>query len=322
MADCLLIVFSKDRPFQLKEYLRSFRNEIVAHSNASFRIIVIYTFTPNSLDTFNDIGSSLDIEQLYLRVAESFGAHHTLMPAFSLTQPEPENASISTFDPYGSGKWRVEFVRESREKPTANILFDLFGFSLGSGDDLSIIEAKPREKFVLWGVDDALWIQNFDLSQAMALLEQNLDVWTFHLRLHPGLDFCHTTDTLMQRPGCCAQFHPVSTNESNGEHSLVSFFPFPQECDASSERASLLVFPIGKTQYVQEKHKAGAECHSGTLDWNYPWDLCSSLYRMEDVLHVLQGLAKMPSNSSLPFHWLSHPNRIEFGGLQYVQSVI
>ncbi len=46
----------------------------------------------------------------------------------------------------------------------------------------------------------------------------------------------------------------------------------------------------------------------GTLDWDYPWDLCGSVYRATQAVAVLDHLATTCPSA------LSHPNRLEEGG--------
>eukprot|EP00656_Telonema_subtile_P056899 TRINITY_DN9230_c0_g1_i1.p1 TRINITY_DN9230_c0_g1~~TRINITY_DN9230_c0_g1_i1.p1 ORF type:complete len:291 (+),score=59.95 TRINITY_DN9230_c0_g1_i1:200-1072(+) len=53
----------------------------------------------------------------------------------------------------------------------------------------------------------------------------------------------------------------------------------------------------------------------GSLEWNYPWDLSSTVYRREDVVSMLECIVAQSGVQGI-----SHPNRLELSGMKAVLS--
>jgi hypothetical protein len=63
------------------------------------------------------------------------------------------------------------------------------------------------------------------------------------------------------------------------------------------------------------------EAGKGTHDWDYPWDLCGTLYRVSTVRSVLRRLrAAVPLGATHPPS-LRHPNALEAAGQSAFRAV-
>jgi hypothetical protein len=63
------------------------------------------------------------------------------------------------------------------------------------------------------------------------------------------------------------------------------------------------------------------EAGKGTHDWDYPWDLCGTLYRASTVRSVLRRLRSAEPDSAIHPPSLRHPNALEAAGQSAFRAV-
>jgi hypothetical protein len=197
-----VIVFSKDRAFQLGQYLRT----LLAKSRGA-------TLDVHVLFHVNDKTGTRDFEESYARVQDAF--------------------------PTVSFERETDFAKQLKE--------------LVAGAD----------SHVLFGVDDALFCGDLPLGDAVAALQARPSLLCVHLRLSPGLNFCHTADVIQRLP---------RLRTLGGE---LAWF-------------------------------AGGD---GSHDWDYPFDLCGTVYSKPVVERILREIEAAEGVDGL-----SHPNKLEASG--------
>lgn len=203
-----VIVFSKDRAFQLGQYLRT-----------------LYAWSS---------GATLDVHVLY-RVDS---------PACSAPEARDFAASYARVQAAFPG---VHFVRE-----------------IDFAAQLKDIVAGAQSH-VLFGVDDALFCGEVPLGAAVAALEARPTLLCVHLRLSPGLSFCHTADAIQSLP----RWAQVLPTGCGGDLLFL---------------CSCHVWSVIDRRHVRRLRTWGTELAlfqggDGSHDWDYPFDLCASLYR-------------------------------------------
>ena len=210
------ICFSKDRPYQLNEFLRTL-----------LQYISIQGQTPaDSMDIFVIYKSDEKWRRLYGKVRMAFST--------------------------------VQFIEEK-----------------DFGEDLKRIVFTTECEYVMFGVDDSLFYDSFDLKHALMFLsDSNLNAFAFHFRLHPSICYSHTAGQSL--------------------YPLPPFKIYPSEINGQ----------VAILMYEREK---------GNLDWNYPWELCSSVYRTEVVQSMINRIGSKYEDKGL-----SHPNLLEFNGSRIV----
>ena len=202
-----VIVFSKDRAFQLWQYLRT-----------------LYAWSS---------GATLDVHVLY-RVDS---------PACSAPEARDFAASYARVQ---AAFPEVHFVRE-----------------IDFAAQLKDIVAGA-ESHVLFGVDDALFCGEVPLGAAVAALEARPTLLCVHLRLSPGLNFCHTADAIQRLPRWAQVL--------------------PTKIAGAISSSSVHVWSVIYRLHVRRLRTLGTELAwfqggDGSHDWDYPFDLCASLYR-------------------------------------------
>ena len=56
----------------------------------------------------------------------------------------------------------------------------------------------------------------------------------------------------------------------------------------------------------------------GSHDWDYPFDLCASIYRKDDIIVLLTHMAKIFGGPKKAY---GHPNLLEANANRYHQSI-
>jgi hypothetical protein len=97
--------------------------------------------------------------------------------------------------------------------------------------------------YVLFGVDDALFCSAVPMHAACCALDSLASLSCVHLRLSPGMAYCHPA----QKPQTEPKLHPWPPSAAR----ICLFRP-----------------------------------RDGSLDWDYPFDLCATLYRYDAPLRV------------------------------------
>jgi len=132
---------------------------------------------------------------------------------------------------------------------------------------------KSSHDFILWGVDDVLFYNTFDIKESITVLHENEDVLTASLRLYPNITYCHPADAHTKIP------------------------------------ESTMIYPHGKTESQNGVLKFNR--FDGTYDWNYPFELCATILRKEDVISIMEMIEKLNGREGI-----SHPNKFEVCGAQ------
>ena len=127
-----VIVFSKDRPFQLSEYLRTLQSY---SQNVNLRISVLANIQP-------------EFEEGYQLISEMY----------------PD----------------VDIVRETN-----------FGVQL-----CSLLNNDSNDGYLIFGVDDALFCSDIPWKSATDALASVPQLQCVHIRLSPGLSFCHPANSV------------------------------------------------------------------------------------------------------------------------------
>ena len=112
----------------------------------------------------------------------------------------------------------------------------------------SVYESRS---YLLWGVDDAFWMQKYSLDEAIKFLNKK-DSLAFHFKLNPNVCFCHPRGS--------------------------SMLPLPPLAPELNDRNGAAVEAL---RFQWKK---------GRLDWSYPWDLCGTMYTLETVQWVLTAI--------------------------------
>ncbi len=189
-----IIVFSKERPYQLHQLLRSITLHVKPWP-ATVRVIYI----PG------------DYELEYRSV---FGY------------------SYQSFSRIYCPHLEVEAIRQSD---------DFHG-------DLKrcIQECAQFATHILFAVDDLIFIDDVDILLAAKTLMTRINLFTVHLKLHPGIIYSHAASKYCPPP----VLKPV--DEEDDTYSFCQF-----------------------------------DLSAGKVDWRYPFDLCASLYRVQDMLRLI-----------------------------------
>ena len=150
-------------------------------------------------------------------------------------------------------------------------------FKVGDLLDAALARMEGKCRVLLFTVDDALWFGDFHAGAAIELLCSNSKVYAVHAKLCPRVEYAHPNDKFMRVP-------PLS-------HATP-----PSLSGASSQ---LLLF----------------ERSNGEYDWNYPWELSASLYRLEAVKETLQAIRTEFGKDAV-----HHPNHIEGYGVRLLKQ--
>eukprot|EP00438_Fugacium_kawagutii_P023032 Skav229909 [mRNA] locus=scaffold2151:514090:515223:- [translate_table: standard] len=149
--------------------------------------------------------------------------------------------------------------------------------TLGKLIDSTLARIRGKIATVLLTVDDALWFKDFNAAAAMRLLSNAKHrVYAVHAKLCPRVEYAHPNNKFMRVP------------------------PFQSPCHTNEDSATeFLIF----------------ERERGEYDWNYPWELSASLYRLESVEEVLKGI-----RSEFGFDAADHPNHLEGYGVRLLKQ--
>ena len=219
-----VILFTKDRPFQCREALRSLGvglGPIVATTAtglAAVHVIVARGATP------------------------AVDAAYTALAAATARSEPP-----------------VEWCVEAPECGFAPLLVDL-------------VTSQITAPYVLFMVDDALWLSPPALAPAADLMDADPRLLAYLWKLAPNVCYSHPSSSVCEPP---ATMRPVSTPFSVGASGQCTYSP-----------------PSSLTWALAD----------GAGDWGYAWDLCAGMYRRAHVAACLDGAAH---------HAFRQPNALE-----------
>lgn len=243
------IVFSKDRALQLDAALRSFFLNCLDPDNISLR--VIYTA---SSDLF--LGQYKD-----LRLAYSENSHVCF-----IQQKNFEQDVYSAFDVAGSRLIRlVENISAPRR----------FKHAL--------------HKFVLFLVDDNIFIRKLRLSEIIQALEQEKNALGFSLQMGTNINYCYPLDISLKFPNTILIFNDVIKYRWPDAGDGLNY---PLEVSSSiyriNEISNLLVklhFTNPNTLEAQMAAKANEYCvsHPYLLCYKYSVTFCNPVNKVQDI---------------------------------------
>ena len=219
-----VVCFSKDRPFQLREYLRTLHEFITINGRSALESMDIYVIF---------VSENREWLRMYQMVEKEFS--------------------------------NVTFVYET-----------------SFADDLKKVIFIPADantpEFIMFGVDDTVFFNRYDLSNALHFLQSpGIDSFSFQLKLHPSICYSHTTSS--------------------------SMMPLP-------------TFASLSTSFLEYNDILMYDPATGMVDWDYPWELCSSIYRIGTVREVVHRIIREFGEAGI-----SHPNLLEARGNDVVKKI-
>lgn len=182
----------------------------------------------------------------------------------------------------GAGGSELHWERESADTPLGALL------------DRAVARAEAaKASGLLFTVDDALWLDVFQADLALALLRRDQNIYAVHAKLCPRVEYAHPNDKLMRVPRLHADAAAVEELSAT----------CATACDAEAS--------VGSQAAPLETHLLTYERSSGEYDWNYPWELSASVYRLEDVREMLSAIREHFGQEGV-----DHPNRLEGFGVR------
>eukprot|EP01133_Synstelium_polycarpum_P004318 gene4318-5042_t len=122
----------------------------------------------------------------------------------------------------------------------------------------------------VFAVDDILYYTPFNLAAYCHALTAHPDALGFYIKLHPSITYCHTADEKITVP--------TSLTPHNYEHPTRPYYKWTRS--------------------------------EAKRDWNYPFDLCSTVYRTSTVQTIVNAIVKYFGAKV----GTGHPNRFETHG--------
>jgi glycosyltransferase involved in cell wall biosynthesis len=158
--------------------------------------------------------------------------------------------------------------------------------------------ARRTPSFVMFLTDDCVFLESLDIVLAHAIgslqYKQKDRVFNFLTRLHPGISRSQTRDCISPSP------------RDWQYHSLVPYLNnvFDTDAHASAKRND------GVYLYTTK---------SGSIEWNYPFDLSGGVYRHNDVQMILKQIRT--EDECINQDGLAHPNTLEVRGNKAVLAL-
>ncbi|KAF2073585.1 hypothetical protein CYY_005102 [Polysphondylium violaceum] len=142
------------------------------------------------------------------------------------------------------------------------------------------IQQNPYH-YIMFAVDDIIYYNDFNLGVYAKELENNPDCLGFYLKMNSYITYCHTCDESISVPidrvVITTNANDINNNSNNKSNGIMKWDRSKPDCKR---------------------------------DWNYPFDLCSTIYKTEQVDLILKNIIKYYGIKT----GISHPNRLEFNG--------
>ena len=155
-----------------------------------------------------------------------------------------------------------QLIQEQKEKERNNIQF--INESRFISFKSSFVYETKNYEYIMFLVDDNIFTNKFDLSQIKSLLEHNLDAVGFSLRLGKNTKNCYPLKKEQEIP------------KAVGHNYIINFSSI---CDLMDKgffpESDFLVFAFNWTK--------------SQLDFSYPLEVSSSIYRIKDIRHLLEN---------------------------------
>jgi hypothetical protein len=289
-----LIIFSKNRAFQLSELLRTYLQFCVAapltHSinTTDHKAIEESESTDNAPSVASTrIDIAIHARVIYTCSDVQHQAAYSELERRYQTETEYSNFNCSSdSDSHFDALTRfttIKFLREDCTEVAADSDSESDRKHQGRTQSFEqLLLSTLREcqtlthksnvnSFIQFCVDDMLFYQPFDLTESLTLLLKQQDVLSYTVALHDNVSYCHPADQDATRP-------PDLVYELYGTNSRIFMRMF------------------------------------GTKDWNYPFNLCGSIFRADDVQSIVQVIQKSSKG-------LTHPNLFEVAGNQAIATL-
>ena len=188
-----------------------------------------------------------------------------LLNSFHLNCIQPDSTDIYVVYTYDK-KYKESYnqlIKEQEEKQRNNIEFiDEKGYISFDASFAPHLLNKKYE-YIMFLVDDNIFTNKFDLSQIKSLLEYNLDAVGFSLRLGKNTKNCYPLKKEQEIPKAVGNNYVINFSSLNdlmnkGFLPGIDFYVF--------------AFDWTKSQ----------------LDFNYPLEVSSSIYRIKDLFFLLR----------------------------------
>ncbi len=206
-----------------------------------------------------------------------------LLNSFYLNCMQPNSTDIYiiyTYDDQYENSYN-QLIHEQKEKERNNIEF-IYEKDFKSFKSSFVYEIKNYQ-YIMFLVDDNIFTNKFDLSQIKSLLEYNLDAVGFSLRLGKNTKNCYPLKKEQEIP------------KAIGHHYIMNFSSLHDLLDKGFlPETDFLIFAFDWT--------------TSQLDFNYPLEVSSSIYRIKDIRELLETLR------------YNNPNDLEaqlYGNLHY-----
>lgn len=272
-----VVIFSKDRPWQLQQLLRSMKlpndNGSLDDDSASFlphvEFFIIFRAT------------TLDFVEGYEQIRQMYDLVDIPYKLCFLCE----------------GEWMGRDALSIPDNMQNNSFSYLLEYALNTSTDAE--DAHHTPSFVMFLTDDCVFLESLEVVLAHAIgslqYEQKDRVFNFLTRLHPGISRSQTRDCTSPSPRDL-QYHSLvpylNTVLDTGAH-------------ASAKRHD------GVYLYTTK---------SGSIEWNYPFDLSGGVYRHKDVQMILKQI-RTEDNKCIDQDGLAHPNTFEVRGNQAVLAL-
>ena len=135
-----------------------------------------------------------------------------------------------------------------------------------------LLQLLPPFDYVLWLVDDNIFIRDFDLNECRRLLETNLDALGYSLRLGENTTYCYPLDRRQELP----EFKRISeTTCKYGWTTATHDFGYPLELSSSLYRTRDLLPLLESVHFFDPNSlEAALAVQAGSYRTAFPYLLC------------------------------------------------
>ncbi|KAN0041109.1 hypothetical protein ACTFIV_003645 [Dictyostelium citrinum] len=148
---------------------------------------------------------------------------------------------------------------------------------------ITLVQKTNKLQYIMFSVDDILYYNEFNLEDYCFSLNNEPLALGFYMKLNQNITYCHTCNEDIIIPTLNSNIVTMKTTTNDSTTAVVDNFKY---------------FKWNRNEN---------DCKR---DWNYPWDLCSTIYRSNDVDSIINGIIKYYGIRN----GINHPNRFEFNG--------
>ena len=156
-----------------------------------------------------------------------------------------------------------QLIKEQIKKERNNIYF-IYEKDFQSFKSSFVYNIRNYE-YIMFLVDDNIFTNKFDLSQIKSLLDYNLDAIGFSLRLGKNTNFCYPLNKKQEIPKVVEHNYVINFSSM---YDLMNKGFFPE-----------LDFRVFAFDWTKSQ-----------LDFSYPLEISSSIYRIKDIRYLLENL--------------------------------